>query len=156
MRQHLHLGHVLRKELHMMTDERVELLLRIAGTGGRLPGALQDLSDATLLDYGEQVFLAAHVVVHPGERHTARGGEIPHGGGMVALVREDPGGTGEQMVETLVVWSHWFRTIVRILKLALRSHTRKGLNIPSLPTSTDKRHRWRTLSCEPRRPATPR
>jgi hypothetical protein len=27
---------------------------------------------------------------------------------MVALVRKDPGGAGEQVVETLVVWSHEF------------------------------------------------
>src|SRR6266550_223201 len=53
----------------------------------------------------------ADAVVHPGQGHAARGGQVPHGGGVVALVRKDPGGAGEQVVETLVVWSHVFERL---------------------------------------------
>src|SRR6266545_4585890 len=108
MRQHLHLGHVLGEERNVMPDERLQALLRIACGRDRLSRAFQDLCETTLLNQGEQVFFAADVVVHPRQGHPARGGEVPHGGGVVALVRKDPGGAGEQVVETLVVWSHEF------------------------------------------------
>ena len=118
MRQHLHLGHVVREERNVMPDEGLQPLLRIAGSREGLPRPFQDLREAALLDERQQVFFAADVVVHPGERHPARGREVPHGGGMVALVRKDPSGAGEQMVETLVVWSHLIRTLVRNRKLS--------------------------------------
>src|SRR6266576_1836015 len=114
MRQHLHLGHVLREERNVMPDERLQPLLWIACRRDRLPRAFQDLCEATLLDQRKQVFLAPDVVVHPRQGHPARGGEVPHGGGVVALVRKDPGGAGEQVVETLVVWSHDFERLFEI------------------------------------------
>src|SRR5207302_6053268 len=115
---HLHLGHVVREERNVMPDEGLQPLLRIAGNREGLPRPFQDLREAALLDERQQVFFASDVVVHPGEGHPARGGEVPHGGRMVALVRKDPGGAGEQMVETLVVWSHLIRTLVRNGKLS--------------------------------------
>ena len=98
MRQHLHFRHVVREEFDMVADEGLELLLRIAGAGDGLPRPFEDLGETALLDESEQILLPAHVVVHAGERHAARGREIPHRGGVVALVREYPCGAGEQVV----------------------------------------------------------
>src|SRR2546422_1500881 len=106
VRHDLHLGHVLREERHVMVHEGMQLVLRVAGGRYGLASPVQDLTEAALLDQREEVFLPADVVVHPCQGHPARGGEVPHAGGMVALVRKDPGGAGEQVVETLVVWSH--------------------------------------------------
>src|SRR5882672_5062554 len=97
-----------------MPDEGLQPLLWISCSRDGLSRAFQDLCETALLNQGEQVFLATDVAVHPGQRHPARGGEVPHGGGVVALVRKDPGGTGEQVVDTLVVWSHDFERLFEI------------------------------------------
>src|SRR3989454_558468 len=151
MRDHLHLSHVLREERHVMVYEGMQLFLRVTGGRHGLASAVQDLREAALLDEREQVFLAADVVVHPCQGHPARRGEVPHGRGMVALVRKDPSGAGEQMVETLVVWSHDFER-----SFELRSYPRgpvlaspRRLNIATVSTSTDKRTQWRILCREP-------
>jgi hypothetical protein len=91
-----------------MTDERLQTVDGVGCRGDCALGPFQDLGETALLDQREQVFFAADVVVHPGERHAAGGGQVPHGRGVVALVRKDPGGTGQQMVETLVVGPHGF------------------------------------------------
>src|SRR6266498_2454620 len=139
MRQHLHLGHVVRKKRHVMPDERLQPLLRVGSGGDCLPGALQDLGEAALLDQREQVLLATDVVVHPGERHAAGGRQVAHRGGMIALVREDPGGAGKEVIESLVVRSHGFRTIVRIPKLSTASYSGKGLIFGHLPRPPSNR-----------------
>src|SRR5712664_2532093 len=94
-----------------MVHERMQPFLWVSGSRHGLSSAFQDLGEAALLDEREEVFLAADVVVHPCQRHPTRGRKVPHGGGMVALVRKDPGGAGEQVVETLVVWSHEFERL---------------------------------------------
>src|SRR5512145_3416553 len=97
-----------------MLDEGLEPLLGVRRLRDCLPRALEHVRKAALLNEREQVFLAADVVVHPGQRHPAGGGQITHGRGVVALVRKDPGRAGKEVVETLVVrWSHEIRTFVR-------------------------------------------
>src|SRR5258705_7323779 len=63
---------------------------------------------AALLDTEQQLLLATHVVVNAGERHIGRGGEIPHRGGVIALVGEDLRRPREELVEALVVGTHGF------------------------------------------------
>src|SRR5207247_9140518 len=70
--------------------------------------ALEHPCEAALLDLRQQLFLAAYVVVHPGEGHPARGGEVAHGGRVVAFVGEHPGGLGEEVIEAFVVGAHGF------------------------------------------------
>src|SRR5213083_55594 len=131
--QDLHLGHVLREERNVMPDERLQPLLWISGGRDRLPRAFQDLCETALLNQGEQVFLAPDVVVHPRQGHAARGGQIPHGGGVVALVRKDPGGAGEQVVETLVVWSHVFERLFESSSYSLGFDAAIGVWCPVSP-----------------------
>src|SRR5439155_1315009 len=71
--------------------------------------------ETPLLHEGKQLFLAAHVVVHAGERHPARRREVPHRGGVVALLGEHLRRPGQQVLQSLVVGAHGVRTLVRIL-----------------------------------------
>jgi hypothetical protein len=106
----------------------VQPFVRIGGFRHGLPGAFQDAGEAALLDQGEQVLLAPDVVVHPRERHPAGGGEVAHGGGVVALVGKDAGRAGEEVVETFVVGSHDFER-------SFESEAIWALNISPSPTS---------------------
>src|SRR5205823_13334636 len=80
-------------------------------------GARQHAREAALLDAVQQLFLAADVVVHPGERHARSRGEVAHGGRVVALVGEHLRRPGQEVIQPLVVGAHRVRTVVRILKL---------------------------------------
>src|SRR2546427_10218909 len=88
----------------------------------------------TLFRSGEQLLLALHVVVHPGERHAARRRQVPHGGGVITPLGEDLRRPGEEMVEPLVVGAHRIRTIVRIRKLLAGTRDFKGGHPSTPPT----------------------
>src|SRR3989440_2761315 len=108
MREHLHFGHVLREKGDVVPDERLESLERVAGRGDGLLRPLQDPRKTALLNQRQEVLFPTHVVVHPGQRHPACCGQVAHRRRMVALIGEDPGGAGKQMVEALVVGAHGF------------------------------------------------
>src|SRR5437879_7699911 len=94
----------------MVPDERLQPLDRVGVTAAqsleRALGACQDAGEAALLDAVQQLFLAADVVVHPGERHPRGRGEVAHRGGVVALVGEHLRRPGQEVVQPLVVGAH--------------------------------------------------
>src|SRR5207253_10542797 len=52
-----------------------------------------------------------HVVIHAGERHPARRREVPHRGGVVALVGEHFRRPDQEMLQSLVVGAHEFERL---------------------------------------------
>src|SRR5882672_6670636 len=87
-------------------DERLDHLLaqaaRVFAEKGYHSTTMRDLAAASGMS------LAGCVVVHPGERHAAGGREVAHRGRVIALLRKDPGGLGEKVVEAFVVGAHGF------------------------------------------------
>src|SRR6058998_109231 len=108
--QDLHLGHVRGEKGDVVADERVQPLerVRVGQSRQRTLGAGQHARETTILDAVQQLLLAPHVVVHPGERHAGRRREVPHRGGVVALVGEHLRRSGEELVQPLVVGPHGF------------------------------------------------
>jgi hypothetical protein len=72
----------------------------------RCSGPAPDALEAPLLDLVEQVLLAAHVVVHSGQTHPARPGQVAHRGALVALIGKDPGSDSQQRLATAVELLH--------------------------------------------------
>src|SRR5438093_11158368 len=110
----------------MVADEQLEPLDRVGGGAERLLGAGEHPHEAALLDQGEQLRLAAHVVIHPGERHPARRREVAHRGRVIAPFGEHRRRPGQQVLQPLVVGAYELERLFEFRSYSLARGTSRG------------------------------
>ena len=98
----LELVHVLAEVAHVVAHRRGEALPRIRGIRHAALEPLHQRVEGVELDPVQQLLLARHVVVDPGQADLGLGGDAPHRGPVVALLGEHPGRRGQQLQQLAV------------------------------------------------------